>query len=156
MSVTFNRLQLIKVAESALAAHAKAGTAHEAEIAAFRAEHAEKQATLTRERARALRDGLTKALKGSGPVRYDEVCKANGGDYSLSGRFYSEPSNYDIRNKVTSPEELLTPAEAVETKALLQVLRAATGDVVTANELKLLGLKNLAPVFIAAGREARK
>ncbi|OHU29061.1 hypothetical protein [Mycobacteroides chelonae] len=156
MSVTFNRLQLIKVAESALAAHSKAASAHDADIAKFKADHSEKQALLTRERAVILRDALTKALKRSGPIRYEDVRKANGGDYSLSGRFYSEPSDYDVSKEVTSPRGLMTPAQVVETKALLQVLKSATGDVVTANELKLLGLKNLAPVFTAAGREAAK
>lgn len=156
MSVTFNRTQLIKVAESALAAHDNAGKAHEAEIAKFKADHAEKQTTLTRERATILRDGLTKLLKRSGPIRFDDLRELNGGDRYLGDRFYKDPDRYELRNEVTSPEGLLTPAEAVETKALLQVLKSATGDVVTANELKLLGLKNLAPVFTAAAREAGK
>ncbi|MEU9805472.1 hypothetical protein [Mycobacterium sp. NPDC050853] len=156
MSVTFNRLQLIKVAESALAAHDNAGKTREAEIAKFKAEHAERQIVVTRERALTLRDGLTKLLKRSGPIRYDDMCNLNGGEYAFSNRFYRDPDHYDIRNKVTSPDGLLTPAEAVETKALLQVLKSATGDVVTANELKLLGLKHLRSVFTAAALEAGK
>lgn len=156
MSVTFNRTQLIKVAESALTAHDKAVKTREADVAKYKAKHAEDQVTVTRERALKLRNGLTILLKKSGPIGYEDVKKVNGGTYSLSDRFYTGPSDYEIRNNVTSPKGILTPAEVVETKALLQVLKAATGDVVTANELKLLGLKNLAPVFTAAAQEMAK
>ena len=67
--------------------------------------------------------------------------------------FYSPPADYDVRKAVTQPKALLSPVQINETRALLEVLNAATGDVVSANELKLLGLTKLAHVFQAAAGE---
>lgn len=156
MSVTFNRAQLIKVAEQALAKHQKAAQLRAVDITKYRRAHATEHGPASRERALRLRDGLTKALKRIGPVTRKDVRALLGDHYRIDDLFYSEPSDYDVRNHVDRPDGLLTPAEATETGALLQVLKAATGDTVTANELKLLGLKNLQPIFTAAAHEATK
>lgn len=154
MSVTFNRAQLIEVATAAIVAHDAAKADYTAAVDKFNADH------LTEWKAknnlRRLRDYLSAQIKkGSAPTIYEaRQAVSDGGD--LEKLFYREPDTYQIRDGVQKPKGLLTPAEVVEIGALLKVLGAATGDTVSANELKLLGLKNLAPVFTAAAQEAGK
>ncbi|KAB7761790.1 hypothetical protein [Mycolicibacterium mucogenicum] len=157
MSVTFNRTQLITVANRALREHEKAKADRTKAVAKYRTEHATKDADRTRANAVRLRDGLTKLLRKSGPIHMDDVRDANGGSrYLDADRFYTEPGEYLIKENVTVKSGLLTPAQVIETRSLLQVLGAATGDTISANELKLLGLKNLGPVFAAAAAQSGK
>ncbi|NOR03650.1 hypothetical protein HGK72_26730 [Mycolicibacterium fortuitum] len=151
MSVTFNRAQLVKVAKTALTAHDKAQVEYLAERENLQARHA---ADWNRQRLINFRDWLTKKLKTGGPVEapgYDVTDGAN-----LTGLFYSPMSDYQLDRGQKRPKGLLTAAEAIEIRALLKVLEAASGDTVSVNELKLLGLKNLQPVFTAAAQEAGK
>lgn len=150
MTITFNRAQLIKVANAALTEHAKAQKSHAAVVEQYKARHAAAKTQATRDRAIALRDGLTRALRKAGPISSRTVRASIPGVYRIDDMFYTAPSDHEIRNNVTAPKGLLTPAEVSETGALISVLGAATGDTITANELKLLGLKNLQPVFVAA------
>lgn len=154
MSVSFNRPQLITVANKALAEHEKAQRAYRAAYQEFLAKHAEAAIEPTRARATSLRDGLTKALKRGGPITSVEIRKLVDGRYRVDEAFYDPPHDSDVRRQVTKPTGLLTPAEMVETQTLLKVLHAATGDTVSANELKLLGLKNLQPIFAAAAAKS--
>lgn len=150
MSVTFDRSHLLRVAKKALAEHDKAGVRHAAAVEKYKASHAVKRTKLTREYATTLRDALTQALKTHGPVCSQTAIDALGSNH-LRDRLYDEPSTYDINQNVIMPKGLLKAAEVAETRALIAVLEAATGDTISVNELKLLGLKNLQPVFIAAG-----
>lgn len=150
MSVTFNRAQLIKVAEAALAAHTKAQRDYEKACETYRVKHAERHSN---DGVRRLRDYLTAALRRGGPVTRVEAREAVGAT-DIERVFYDPVADYVVTRNVEAPPKLLTAAQAIETKALLEVLRAATGDTVSVNELKLLGLKNLAPVFTAAVQAA--
>ena len=150
MSVTFNRAQLVKVANEAIAQHDKARAEYDRAVAKFKAAHVAENTAVTRERAKSLRDGLTRLLKSSGPIWVSDVRELVGGTHYITDRFYGGVGTGRIRDNVAVPEGLLTPAQVIETKALLKVLGAATGDTVSANELKLLGLKNLGPIFTAA------
>lgn len=146
--MTFNRTLLIKVAQEALTQHERVETEHQQAVAAYQAKHAERYAETSRARARELRDALTKALKSPGPIHSKTVSHVTGSRYT--DNFYNEPSDYDIKKHVEAPKGLLNPSEIAETRALVQVLQSATGDTVSANELKLLGLTKLQPVFVAA------
>ncbi|ACF05054.1 hypothetical protein Nigel_51 [Mycobacterium phage Nigel] len=150
MSVSFNRTALIKAAKTALANHEKAGAAYTAEVKAFRDNH---RADWSPQQMGALRDWLSKQLRktATAPTVYD-ARKALGVS-DVEHVFYAAPQDYDVRKAVTMPKALLSPVQVNETKALLEVLNAATGDVVSANELKLLGLTKLAHVFQAAAGE---
>ena len=148
MSVTFNRAQLIRVTETALSEHDRAATAYNTDVERYKADHA---AEFDIARLRRFRDWLTRHLNNGGPVSrpgYDIV-----GHNDLCSMFYSPPSDYVITKKVTRPQGLLSPSEIIEARALLQVLQAAEGDTVSVNELRLLGMKNLQPVFTAAAHE---
>lgn len=150
MTVTFSVAGLTKAATAALAQHNKITTDYLKACNDYRMNHAAERTAETRRRATALRDELTKALKKAGPVRVEQVPSIRRSSY-VTDVFYQPPGDSTVKQNVARPAGLLTPAEAAETKALLAVLSAATGDTISANELKLLGLKNLAPVFIAAG-----
>lgn len=152
MSVTFKRTQLITVARTALREHERLITEHQQAIAAYKAKSAERNTENTRARAHELRNAITKALRKGGPVYAKDLMPALGGSDYLGRHFYISPRDSDIRSYVPMPSGMLKPAEVDETRALIQVLQAATGDTISVNELKLLGLKNLQPVFIAAGR----
>lgn len=151
MSVTFNRAQLVKVAKSAIEAHDKARVAYLAERENLRAQHA---AEWNRDLLVRFRDWLTKQLKTSGPIESPDYDVTGG--VGVRDLFYKPIRDYELDRQQVRPKGLLTPAEAVEIGALLKVLEAATGDTVSVNELKLLGLKNLQPVFTAAAQEAGK
>jgi hypothetical protein len=154
MSVTFNRAELIKVAEAALKEHVGAQEAYQNRRAQFRKRHEADAVERTRENARDLRDTLSKALRRGGVVTYKEVRTAMGDDY-IRNVFYMPPDDYVVTREMETeglPKGRLNPAEVTETQALLKVLKAAEGDTVSANELKLLGLKNLGPIFIAAAK----
>jgi hypothetical protein len=151
MSVTFNRAQLVKVAKSALAAHDKAQVAYVAEREEIKTKHA---AEWNRQRLVNFRDWLTKQIKSGAPVQSPGHDVTGGGN--LTSLFYSPPSDWQLDREHKKPQGLLTPAESTEIRALLKVLESATGDTVSVNELKLLGLKNLQPVFTAAAQEAGK
>lgn len=150
MSITFNRIQLIKVATEALAEHDRQRLVYAKALAKFRVEHASEHRDRHHLGLRRLRDYLTAELRKGGPV--STPGRQVLGTHAVSDLFYSKPADYIVERGTSTPKGLLTPAEATETRALLKVLEAATGDVVSVNELKLLGLKNLQPVFAAAAR----
>lgn len=153
MSITFKRTQLITVANTALREHERVTKDYERKVTAFKDTHEEKYVLSTRRRAEELRTLITKTLRKPGrPVYARDLTPALSGSDYLSRHFYVPLRDSEIRNHVPPPEGGLKPAEVAETKALIQVLQAATGDTISVNELKLLGLKNLQPVFIAAGR----
>jgi regulator of protease activity HflC (stomatin/prohibitin superfamily) len=153
MTVTFNRPDLIKVARRALAAHDQAIGDQQAAVVRWKAERAAKHATEHRDSQRRLRDALTVSLRNGKLLTRKEARKAAGGVNSLDYLFYDAPGEYETSRDGPKTPAVLTPAEISETRALITVLEAANGDTITANELKLLGLKNLAPVFIAAANE---
>ena len=150
MSVTFNRAALVKAANAALTNHDKAQATRTKAVRDYRDNH---RGEWSPEKMGELRDWLTKQLRkaGNAPTKYD-ARKAMGVS-DVEYVFYSKPEDYDIRKAVAVPAGLLSPAQVNETRALLEVLKAATGDVVSANELKLLGLTKLAHVFQAAAGE---
>ena len=154
MSVTFKRTHLITVTNKALAEHEKAQAEYRKACEAYRVEHAKKAIAKTHQTAKALRDALTKALKRQGPIDAKEITRAVGRESSYYTRvdelFYTPPPIHHVQSNVDKPRGLLTQAQASEARALLKVLLAATGETVSANELKLLGLRNLTPIFAAA------
>lgn len=152
MSVTFNRNHLLATANRALANHEKAGKDRQKAIEEYKLQHRLRHIRTYTNSQRELRDLLTKGLKSSGPISLADVRRAIGG-IELSKLFYTPPRDYDIKNDVKDPEGYLNPAEYTETRALVKVLTAATGDTISANELKLLGLKNLVPIFTAAAQQ---
>lgn len=150
MSVTFNRKALISTAEQAIREHNKARAEYAQAVEAFKAKHAAKN--INSAAIRKFRDFLTAGLKTGKPITRAEA-RGVAGHSSIEYLFYSSPSDYDVKQQVSRPTGLLSPAQVTETQALIKVLQAATGDTVTANELKLLGLKNLGPVFAAAAAQ---
>ncbi|AGU91968.1 hypothetical protein ADAWI_50 [Mycobacterium phage Adawi] len=150
MAVSFNRAALVKTAKTALANHEKAQVEHAKAVRDFRDNH---RGEWSPQQLGALRDWLSKQLRkgGAAPTAHDARKALGVSDVEYV--FYAAPQDYEIRKAVTRPANLLSPAQVTETKALLEVLNAATGDVVSANELKLLGLTKLAHVFQAAANE---
>lgn len=152
MTVTFNRAQLAKVAEAALINHDQARINQQAEIELWKANRSFDHKVKNRAGLRRLRDALTAALKADKVLTRQEI-RDKVGVSDVENLFYYPPRDYDVSRECPKVTGLLSPAEAVEIRSLLAVLNAATGDLITANELKLLGLKNLSPVFIAAANE---
>lgn len=153
MSVTFDRLHLIKHAKAALAEDAKAVKAHHQEIETFKRHHCRDQNNVAGQRK--LRDYLTAQLRKNAVITRADVRKAMGvSDTELL--FYTPPGDYEIRKGVDRPVGLLTGPQRTEINAMLKVLEAAKGETITANEMKLLGFKNLYPMFAAAAGEGAK
>jgi len=149
MAVTFNRSALIKAANAALTNHTKAQVARTRAVEDYKLNH---RGEWSPEKLTKLRDWLTQQLRrNAAPTRFDarKAIRVN----HLEDAFYGAPDSYQINRNVTVPKGLLSPAQVQETRALLEVLKAASGDVVSANELKLLGLTKLSHVFKAAAGE---
>ena len=154
MAITFSRTQLVRVAKAALAADAKARQNYLKTCDTFRDRH--RRDNTKTEQLRRLRDHLTKGLKGNTALLDRKATRELFGVSDIEHLFYTGPDDYSVRQAVTAPKELLSAGERVEISALLKVLEAATGEEVTANELKLVGFKNLSPVFTAAAAEVRQ
>lgn len=154
MSISFSRPQLVRVAKAALAADTKARTEYLKACDAFRDRH--RRDNTNTDRLRRLRDHLTKGLKGNTALLDRKATRKVFGVSDIEHLFYTGPDDYNVRQAVTAPKELLSAGERIEISALLKVLEAATGEEVTANELKLVGFKNLSPVFTAAAAEVRQ
>ncbi|AEJ95724.1 hypothetical protein SEA_WALELIANO_49 [Mycobacterium phage Waleliano] len=150
MSVSFNRAALIKAAKTALANHDKAQASYAQAVRDYRDNH---RGEWSPQQMGALRDWLSKQLRKGGAAPTVADARKAVGVTDVEYVFYSPPADYDVRKAVTQPKALLSPVQINETRALLEVLNAATGDVVSANELKLLGLTKLAHVFQAAAGE---
>lgn len=150
MAVSFNRAALVKTAKTALSNHEKAQADHAKAVRDFRDNH---RGEWSPQKLVELRDWLSKQLRKGGAAPTAGDARKALGVSDVEYVFYAAPVDYDIRKAVTRPANLLSPAQVTETKALLEVLNAATGDVVSANELKLLGLTKLAHVFQAAANE---
>lgn len=154
MSVTFNRVQLIAVTNRALRAHDEAKKSYQKQVDAFLHEHALDGIRTSHRVGLRMRNELTRQLRGHKPITHESIEKLLNGA-NLRGAFYTPPDSYAIKREMEKqglPTGYMSPAEITEAKALLAVLNAAAGDTISANELKLLGLKNLAPVFTAAAR----
>jgi hypothetical protein len=155
MSVTFNRVQLIKVATEALVQHEKQKAVHAEAVKKFLDDHSRKNNNTVR--VRKFRDYLTAELRKGGPIREpgEDVLGIGrgGGGGHLRDLFYSPPWNHIVESSVTVPKGLLSPDEYAATKSLVEVLTAVTDDTVSVNELRLLGWKNLRPVFTAAAQK---
>jgi len=132
--------------------HEKAGNEREQAIEEFKLQHRLNHIRTHTANQRKLRDFLTKSLKSGGVVELADV-RAIAAGRELDRLFYSPPREYVIKENVTNPTGYLSPAECAETRALVKVLSAATGETISANELKLLGLKNLVPIFTAAAQQ---
>lgn len=152
MTVTFNRAHLAQVSATALANHDKAKNKQLAEIEQWKARRRHAHRVEHRLHTVKLRDLLTAALKSNRGLERNAVRDIIGIS-DVDNLFYQEPSSYEIERNVPKATGVLSPAEVIEIRALQAVLESAEGDTITANELKLLGLKNLAPVFIAAAAE---
>ncbi|AGT12951.1 hypothetical protein KAYACHO_47 [Mycobacterium phage KayaCho] len=151
MAVSFNRAALIKAAKAALANHDKSQAEYKKAVEAWKLNHA---AEWSPEKLGRLRDLITKHLRRAGnPTLTRAEARKVLGVSDVEYVFYTAPQDYEIRNGVSRPDALLSPAQVTETRALLQVLEAASGDVISANELKLLGLTRLSHVFQAAAGE---
>lgn len=155
MSITFNKSQLERVAKQAISAHNKAQVNYDATVAKYKRDYAIAHALEYRDRIRKLRDFLSTNIRKGGVIYREDARKAAGGINDIEYLFYrGDPESYEINKNVTAPKGWLAPAQLIETRALIAVLEAAEGDTITANELKLLGLKNLAPIFTAAAQDA--
>ena len=156
MAVTFNRAQLMRVAKSALAEDIKAQKVYREEVDKFLAQHARNNHRP--DQLRKLRDYITAALKRGNPIIVRDIRKALGVS-DVENLFYAGPpsiTGWEVTSAVVKPAALLGPNQRTEINAMLKVLEAATGETITANEMKLLGFKNLYPVFAAASGEAAK
>ncbi|AKF14718.1 hypothetical protein SEA_ALANGRANT_53 [Mycobacterium phage AlanGrant] len=151
MSVSFSRTALVKTAQAALTNHEKAQKDHARAIKDYQDNH---RGEWSPQAMAQLRDWLSKQLRKAGnaaPTKFDAHKALGLSDVEYV--FYAPPADYDIRKAVTKPRGLLSAVQVTETRALLEVLKAATGDTVSANELKLLGLTKLGHVFQAAANE---
>lgn len=155
MSISFSRTALLKAAKEALSQDDKAQVGHKKDCEKYLVTHAADSTARTREHAKNLRDAINRELRKAGPIRVRALRDSlgKGMNRDLRDVFYSPADDYEVRRNVIRPAQLLTQAQRVETKALIQVLETAKGETVTANELRLLGLKALGHVFQAAAGE---
>lgn len=156
MSITFKTQSLITAAYQALKNYERDRAAWERKKTKFVADHRAAWVGEKRPQVIALRDALTKALKANAVVEYDSIADVASKirSHGLSYICYSPPSPYEIGQEIGS-----RPGIPTGFQGLIELLKAHTGDTITANQLKLLGYTNLTGLFnaaVKAGGEAGK
>lgn len=145
MSVMFKTQSLIEAAQSILDRKKAAGEEWEAMLAEYYDEHYDTWFKNHTEGVRELRDYLTKCLKErKNPDQATALGLMAQKDYL---RFYSKPSS---PNGLDTPAGLNPGHYVGSLPGLIRMLKAHTGDTITANELKLVGYDKLTHLFAAA------
>ncbi|SKT21324.1 hypothetical protein [Mycobacteroides abscessus] len=150
MSLVFTKKSLITAAEKAIKNRQHEILAWQKRVDNVRAEHARTWNEKGRDRIVALRNAITRELKSSGPVTIGAIRKDLPNIHSLSDLFYCGPSDYELKEKVgRRPDE----SDVEKYRGLIDLMKAHTGDTISANQLKLLGYTKLTELFNAAVRE---
>lgn len=148
-SITFDKAALINAAEAALKAHERADGEYQKAVAKYRRDNspASKHANIV-----ALRDALSAFIKTKrAPTAADVKVFREAAGTSDIGNLYDKPvDDYQVRNNVSKPTGWLSNERRTSWAGLITMLKAHTGDSVTANQLKLFGYSNLEPLFRAA------
>lgn len=144
MSMTFSTSALIEAAEKVLKQHRDAVEQWQRQTAAYQAEHRDTWWSENHDKIVALRNYLTRCLKNNTPPDQSEACRLMA---SRNGyiSFYSspgepggdKPAGYYVRNVGSLP-------------GLVAMLKAHTGETISANELKLVGYDKLTDLFTLA------
>ena len=145
-STTFIVAKLIEVANRAIDNEQALLDKYAARVEAYKKLHLQQWMTNTKPRLAAARTKITDALKTGQPVTVDRV-----GD--LNKLLYSEPDDYVIRQAVRGPSEEVrrrTQNHISELKATVAALRAQTGETISINQLRLIGVPKINDLFLAA------
>ncbi|AKF14625.1 hypothetical protein AVJ28_gp56 [Mycobacterium phage Baee] len=141
MSVTFKTQSLIDAAESVIKLHEDAVAEWERQTAAHQAQHRDQWWENNRDRVTALKNYLTRCIKNDTPPTSKEAERLMA---SRSGyvQFFvptgepsgDKPDGYFVRN-------------LGDLAGLVAMLKAHTGETISANELKLVGYDRLTQLF---------
>lgn len=155
MTITFKTEALIAAAQKAIDNHADDLMVYEARKNSLLAEHRAAWVAERREGVVRLRDALTKALKSAGPIEISAIRKAANDGNDIEHLFYTAPGSYEINNAIGNKPE----AYGIKSYAgLIELLKAHTGETITANQLKVLGYDKLTGLFtdaVRAGGESK-
>ncbi|SKX79839.1 Uncharacterised protein [Mycobacteroides abscessus subsp. bolletii] len=149
MSLVFSKKSLIDAAGRAIKNREQAIAAWQKQVDDVKAEHARKWNEQGRERTVILRNILTRELKTAGPVPLSAIRKELPDAQYLSDLFYSGMAEYELNKKVGRKPD----ASVIEKyRGLIELMKAHTGETISANQLRLLGYTKLAEIFNAAVR----
>lgn len=144
--LAFRTADLIAAAETAIKNHDAARVEWDRRVAKFKSEHRVAWFRTGHSRVRQLRDKLTAELKSSGPVErvdvYAHLGLSNSGD--LGSLLYVPPTQYEI-HQLDKPAHFY--AGKFDHAGLLELLKAHTGDEISASQLKSLGYAGLVELF---------
>lgn len=150
MSLVFTKKSLITAAEKAIKNRQHEILAWQKRVNDVQAEHARAWNESNRDRLVALRNTITRELKTSGPITIDAVRKDFPKVHYLSELFYCGPSDYELKDKVgRRPDE----SDIEKYRGLIDLMKAHTGETISANQLKVLGYTKLTELFNDAVRE---
>lgn len=149
MSLVFTKKSLVDAADKAIKKRQHEVAEWQKKIDAVRSERAREWNDTRRDRIVALRNTLTRELKSSGPIMIGAIRKDFPNVHYLSDLFYCGPSDHELKEKVgRRPDE----SEVEKYLGLIDLMKAHTGDTISANQLKVLGYTNLTALFNAAVR----
>ncbi|QBI96414.1 hypothetical protein SEA_DONNY_56 [Mycobacterium phage Donny] len=141
MSVTFKTQSLIDAAESVIKLHDEAVAEWKRQTDAHQANHRDQWWEDNRERVTALRNYLTRSLKNDTPPTNREANRIMNTSSGYVQFFVpvgepngDKPDGYHVRN-------------LGDLVGLVAMLKAHTGETISANELKLVGYDRLTQLF---------
>ncbi|QGH80059.1 hypothetical protein SEA_NHAGOS_48 [Gordonia phage NHagos] len=151
MALTFSRAALIEAAEAAVQEDTDKQTRWDADAQRMIDADKTEWMKLGPARVRKLRDYLTAQLKTGKPINRYAVRKVVG-EHDVENIFHVELSDYEIRRELNSRPAL----DTTEYIALIDMLRASTGDEISASQLRSVGFGNLNPLFkqVAKAKQA--
>lgn len=147
MALTFSRAALIEAAEAAIAEAIEKQVRYDAARELRAQQYETEWMKLGPARVRKLRDYLTTALKTGRPVRRSKVQKLIG-DNDIDSVFFTEESDFIVNREMGHRPSL----DTVEYTALVDMLKASTGDEISASQLRSVGFGNLNPLFKAVAK----
>lgn len=149
MSLVFTTKSLIAAAENAIKNHNADLAEWERKRESFLAEHRAEWTATKRDRLIDFRNNLSGAIK-SGKVVDRQSLRRLSRVSDIEDLFYVEPDSYRITKHEIGDKP--NGGDLASHRGLIALLKAHTGDTISANQLKVLGYTNLTALFNAAVR----
>ncbi|WP_457066747.1 hypothetical protein [Mycobacteroides abscessus] len=147
MSLVFTKKSLIAAAENAIKNHNAAVLRWERDREKYLADHQAAWIETNLSKVKTLRTALTDLLKPGKIITLKQVRSIANSGNDIEYLFYTAPTDSKINSDVG-----FKPTSNMAHQGLVDLLKAHTGETITANQLKILGYDDLAGLFRDAVR----
>ncbi|CPU00360.1 Uncharacterised protein [Mycobacteroides abscessus] len=143
MSLVFTTKTLITAAEKAIKNHNTALARWEQDRDDYLRAHQQAWIKTSLPRVRELRTTLTEMLKPGKAITLKQIRDAANAGNDIEGLFYNPPSEARIKGEIGSKPSL----NIDHYRGLIDLLKAHTGQTISASQLKMVGYDSLTELF---------